>query len=86
MVKVRVYAFLREKLGWSSKELNMGRSVRLREVLESVEELRPLIQLFESGELIVLVNGVNARLLQGLETSLSDEDTLDLFPPGGGGI
>ncbi|MEM1927496.1 MAG: MoaD/ThiS family protein [Acidilobaceae archaeon] len=86
MALLRVYALLREKLGWSSKTLALGREARLRDVLESVDELKPLVSLFESGELIVLVNGVNARLLQGLDTPVRDEDVLDIFPPGGGGL
>lgn len=85
MVLVRVYGLLREKLGWSAKRVVVRDDCKVLDLFESIEDLRPLIPLIENGEVMVLVNGINIRLLHGLETKISNEDTVDVFPPGGGG-
>lgn len=86
-VVVRVYTSLREKLGWSSKEVEVaGEGATLAEVLSSVEVLRDLVGERLLQDFIVLVNGRNARLLKGLETELADGDVIDVFPPAAGGV
>ncbi len=85
-VVVRVYTALREKLGWSSKEVELaGGRATLAEVVNSVEVLRDLVGERLLQDFIVLVNGRNARLLNGLETELADGDVVDIFPPAAGG-
>jgi len=85
-VVIRVYTALREKLGWSSREVEVaGDRATLAEVLTSVEVLRDLVGERLLQDFIVLVNGRNARLLNGLETELADGDVVDIFPPAAGG-
>lgn len=46
------------------------------------------LKLFDGKEirdLIVLKNGRNIRVLEGLETILEDKAVIALFPPGAGG-
>lgn len=86
-VSIHVYAFLRGKLGWNSKTLEVEDNVNLRRILEFVPELRDI--LVSDGGLnprfMVLLNGRNVRLLGGLDTPVEDGTRIDVFPPAGGG-
>lgn len=74
------------KVGWREKEVHVpGDYSTLRKLLEHVEEFKGFLSEDFTDRFIVLVNGVNARLKGGLEAPISDGDTLDIFPPAGGG-
>lgn len=83
---IKVYLFLREKLGWDSKEVSLDCSeVKLVDLLNRVPDLMQLLADRGIGEFIILLNGHNIRLLKGLETPVKDGDRLDIFPPAAGG-
>ncbi|MCS7099577.1 MAG: MoaD/ThiS family protein [Sulfolobales archaeon] len=85
-LKIRVYMELAAKVGWREREVHVpGNSCTLRDLLESIEEFKGLLDESFTERFVVLVNGVNARLRGGLEATISDGDTLDIFPPAGGG-
>lgn len=84
-VRITVYMALREKLGWGEKVVELpGESATLREVLERVPELNEVVS-SSFDDLLILVNGTNVRLLKGLETLLTGDSEVAIFPPGGGG-
>ncbi len=87
-IKVSVYATLREKLGWKSKEVEVKENTTVRDVLEKLPDLSGKV-LNKSGELVegmvVLLNGLNIKGLEGLNTKVKDGDEIDIFPPAGGG-
>lgn len=87
-VKVSVYATLREKLGWKSKEVEVEENTTVRDVLEKLPDLSGKV-FNKSGELVegmvVLLNGLNIKGLEGLNTKVKDGDEIDIFPPAGGG-
>lgn len=90
-VKVMAFASIREKLGWREKEISFdgtevgdllkaikttdGRS--LYEILCENEELKP--------NYLILLNGREIEYLNGLKTKIRDGDTIQVFPPAGGG-
>jgi molybdopterin synthase sulfur carrier subunit len=87
-VTIHVYAFLKEKTGWESRVVELEREcVKLMDILESVPELRNVILAGDDIDrnFIVLLNGRNIRLLNGLDTLIADGDRVDIFPPAGGG-
>jgi len=91
-IKVRFYALLRRRLQREELEVE-GDGLAVLDVLQRaekeagrsfLEELLDRRQGLLAGTLI-LVNGENVRLKQGLDTRLRAGDTLDLFSPAGGG-
>ncbi len=86
-VILRVYGALREKLGWSSREVMLKGSATLGNLLEKIPDLSEYI--VRDGELseyfIVLINGKHAQFLGGLRARLKNGDEVDIFPPGAGG-
>jgi len=85
-VIVRVYTFLREKLGWKEKEFHLSEGAKLADLIKGVDELRNVLGENPLQGFHILVNGVNVALRQGLETPLKDGDVVDIFPPAAGGI
>jgi molybdopterin converting factor small subunit len=85
MVEVRVYLTLREKLGWKSKTLSLGRNkVKFSELLDELKDLKGVLEDFGYENFMILLNGRNIRLLDWLDTEV-EEDSIDIFPPAGGG-
>lgn len=88
MIKIEVFTTLREKLGWSKKELIIDSSeTTLRDVLNAVPELKDILvdqDTLRKG-FIILINGKHAEFLGGLQTKIRDGDTISVFPQSGGG-
>lgn len=87
-VKVNVYAFLRSRTGWGSREVELkGDYAKLVDILEAIPELKDVIMV--GGDIdksiIVLVNGRNIRQTGGLDTIVAEGDRIDVFPPAAGG-
>jgi molybdopterin synthase sulfur carrier subunit len=86
MVEVRVYLTLREKLGWKSKTLSLGKSkVKFSELLDELKDLKGVLEDFGYENFMILLNGRNIRLLDWLDTEVEEGDSIDIFPPAGGG-
>lgn len=83
---------LRRTLGLSKVEVELASAVTLDMLVSVCEKIlaKPLRQLLldKDGQLshgMVLLNGRNVLLLQGLDTLISNDDELNIFPPAGGG-
>jgi len=64
--------------------LDAGSSLdALLEIVCRKREIRE--QIFGQSSVNLLVNGRNAKFLDGMETLLSDGDEVSIFPPTGGG-
>jgi len=92
IMKVRLFATLRQVAGTKEVEVDLEAGETVRHALERVVELRPNLKerIFdERGELqrsvIILLRGRNIRLEEGLDTVLGEGDYLALFPPLAGG-
>ncbi|MCC6032649.1 MAG: MoaD/ThiS family protein [Desulfurococcaceae archaeon] len=88
-ITLEVFTTLKERLGWSKKELiiDASESATLKDVLDAVPELKSLIveqDLLKKG-FIILINGRHAEFLGGLHAIVRDGDTVDVFPQSGGG-
>ncbi len=91
-ITVKFYALLRRRLGAAVLEiegdgLTVGELLGLAERQSGQRFLDELLDR-EKGMLtgtMILVNGENVRLKQGLETRVRAGDTVDLFSPAGGG-
>jgi len=85
-VKVSIFSFLREKLGWREKTVKLDcNRATLREVLYRFPDLKEIVMHGKLEGFIILVNGRNVRHLKMLDTELTDGDEVVVFPPGGGG-
>ena len=83
MPKIKFFATLREITG-KRDEIVKGDTVE--DVLNALyreygEEFRK--ELRERS--MILINGKNIEHLEGLKTKVSEEDTISIFPPAGGG-
>ena len=91
-MNVRFYATLRDVVGARSAEVAVPKDSTVRDLLDSLfadyPNLKPRV-LEESGQLRravnVFVNGRSVRFLSGLDTELSPEDDIAIFPPVAGG-
>lgn len=89
MVRVRMYATVREAAGAAEVELEAS---TVRELLGALGKLfgRRMAEVISSAEehpedLVVLLNGRNFLLVGGRDQGLSDGDEVALFPPVSGG-
>ena len=88
MMIIKLFGGLRQKAGGAVHDAS---GTTIREALESIciekEALRAAI--FAGDQLRahvrVMVNGRDAELANGLETAVSDNDQIALFPPIAGG-
>ena len=91
-VEVRFYALLRRRLERSSLAVD-GDGLAVLDLLSRAERQagRPFLdELLDRGRgllggTMILVNGENIRLKQGLATRVRAGDVVDLFSPAGGG-
>ena len=58
--------------------------IAFEEILPMVKDLKDII-INNLDEYIILINGLNTKLLKGLETEVSGDVTIDIFPPAAGG-
>lgn len=91
-VEVRFYALLRRRLERSTLAVD-GDGLAVLDLLSRAEQQagRPFLdELLDRGRgllggTMILVNGENIRLKQGLATRVRAGDVVDLFSPAGGG-
>ncbi len=74
-IKLRVYARLREQLGFKEKELDVGDLVELLKYLESLG----------SGDFIIAVNSELVETSKASRYLFRDGDVVDVMPPFSGG-
>ena len=92
-MKIKVYATLRQIVGDKSLDFPVNNPVTMGEVLSQVIQLYPGLRselFYQNGELLdrvhILINGRDVRFFdRKLETYVSSEDTISIFPAVGGG-
>ena len=91
-MQVRLYATLRQIAGTREVEIHVEGQQAVGDALRALVERYP--RLSESiwhrdgslaGHVAVVLNGRDVRHLDGVDTPVSDDDRLDVFPPVGGG-
>ncbi|MEM1645458.1 MAG: MoaD/ThiS family protein [Ignisphaera sp.] len=82
---INVYMDLAKKLGWRRKELVIDKDrISLRDLISLISDLNNLV-IENIDEFIVLVNGINIKLLNDLDTEITADTIIDIFPPAAGG-
>ena len=89
---VRVYATLRDLLGTKSVTVETDGETTVRQVLRRLVAEYPSLadKLWDeeenpTGYVTMLLNGRSLEYLDGLDTLVGESDSLNLFPPVGGG-
>jgi molybdopterin synthase sulfur carrier subunit len=92
LMQVRLYATLRQTVGKKVVEIPVKVNKTVGDILHALVDQYP--ELSEAiwyadgslaGHVAVILNGRDIRHLDNVDTLLTDDDTLDLFPPVGGG-
>ena len=89
-VRVRFFAHFREAFDGRERSLALAEGADVRALLEAIGDTpRRRGELFEGNALkplvIVLRNGTSIQTLEGLDTPLSEGDTVAVFPFVAGG-
>lgn len=88
-IELKFFATFREEVGEKTIHRTYADGARVGEVLETLRDEFPDLDIFDNGDLHghvnVLRNGRNINQLDGLETALEEGDTLAVFPPVEGG-
>ncbi len=92
-MEIKVYATLRDVVGGPTVQLDGVAETTVGQMLQLLFDhypaLRPKLLINEGRDLHsathILVNGRDMRYLNGLETVLTPQDTIRIFPPVGGG-
>jgi molybdopterin synthase sulfur carrier subunit len=91
-MQVKLYASLRQAAGTKMMDVEVSTSTTIGDVLIEVTRRYPILDKFiwkNEGELSehahVSINGENIRRMLGLETAITPEDHVDIFPPLVGG-
>ena len=91
-MEIRVFATLRDVVGRASITIDDVPGMTVDHVLQAVSVAHPALRaklLDEKGALQtaihILVNGRDVRFLNGLETVVTPQDSVRIFPPVGGG-
>lgn len=92
-MEIKIYATLRDVVGASSICLDDRPEMTVGQILEAIcaqyPDLRSKLTLGADklhSAVHILVNGRDMRYLNGLETVVTLEDVVRIFPPVGGGI
>ena len=80
---VKLFATLIEFTGKRKLEISGPKTVG--GLLNELDRMFPGFKKELEQGYIILVNGKNIEHLKGLDTPLSDGDTVSIFPPAGGG-
>ena len=91
-MEIEVYAMLRDVVGGKSIHIDGAPSMTVAQVLEEIFVIHPVLHdkvLDKAGNLQssvhLLINGRDVRYLDGLETVVTPQDRIHMFPPVGGG-
>jgi len=89
-ITIKVFGGLRELFAGGTPSLQFSTPASLETLLKELGITHPQLAAkltagLASGYLNALVNGRNARFLQGRETILQEDDTVAFLPPVGGG-
>ena len=95
-MRIRAYATLRDLLGASKLDMPLDVApaapitvgLVMNRLVEAHPALAPKLWADDghlTGYITILLNGRSIEYLQGMATPVTDNDTLSLFPPVGGG-
>lgn len=86
-VVVKVFAVLRNELGWREKIVELDEGSSIKDLLDRLPEIKKLVivgdELHENYR--IFVNGRFIGFLDGLDSKLSEGDVVAIFPAMAGG-
>lgn len=92
-IELKLFATLRETVGQKSVTRDVEEGATVGAVLRDLVSEYPDLEIFDETDEVydhvnILINGRNIQHLDGLDTTLSADDTIGVFPPveGGAGV
>ncbi|MDM8521576.1 MoaD/ThiS family protein [Anaerolineales bacterium HSG6] len=93
-MKIKIYATLRDVAGSKSVHLDTASEITVGQMLKELSikypNLHAKLHNPATGELYtaiqILINGRDMRYIKGMETIMTIEDDIRMFPPIGGGL
>ncbi len=92
-MKIKVYATLRDIVGGPVVQLDDVSDIKIDELIDKLFVIYPDMRnevTTRNGDFHsafhCLVNGRDARYLNGLDTMVTNQDDIRIFPPVGGGL
>jgi len=91
-MKIHFYATLRAIVGQKTVEVDLPPNTTAQQLIEIVTENRPALQaeLLDAenrfqAHMKLFLNGRDIQHLEGVDTPITNDDRMDVFPPVGGG-
>ena len=91
-IKINFYSLFRINLSSAGEEYNIKNHINVEELITKLDEDYNNYfsnKMIENNKIkkgsIILINGKNILHLDGLQTTITDGDKIDLFPPSAGG-
>lgn len=79
-IKIKAFASVREAVGFEEKELTVSEDITVKDIMQQLKKSHPTLDGF-NGSLLFAINEEYCRDT----ATLSEEDTLAIFPPVSGG-
>jgi len=84
MINVKLLGGARRAIGKDRLEIER-QDVKLHEIVEILRSMSSNSNIFDSGNLLIVVNGVESSMLGGLDATVKDGDVISIVPVVHGG-
>jgi molybdopterin converting factor small subunit len=84
MINVKLLGGAKRIIGKDLLELQKNH-IRLHDIVEILQSMSPNNNIFDSNNLLIVVNGVESSILGGLDATVKDGDYISIVPVVHGG-
>jgi MoaD family protein len=85
MITVKLLGGARKIVGKDQVEIE-AQSIKVKEIIEMLRSMSPNSDIFNSANMLIVVNGAELSILGGLEAQVNDGDVVSVVPVVHGGM